>query len=385
MLIDFSGETLPLRLEQTISSVPSSTTFSFGGSYDTVSTTAWSGTVARVSDFAYKHAVAMSDDGNRVVVGDSLAPVSGKGTGRVYIYDKSGASWNETVITNPASQNGFGVSVDISGDGNTILITHNQANKLGAWIYTLDNGSWIKESNASASGATDATLLPATILTSSGFGENSAQLSEDGNTALVAAASESFNASANYGAGYVFTRSNGIWTQAARLVGDDFATYRSSGVVQYMGEWGSSLSPDGSVVALGARGDSARKGAVYIFGNSNGSWSQLQKIANPTDTSNEAFGEAVALSESGNDLIVGAPALTSNSVSQHGIAYHYVRDGSTWTLQNTIEPQTKIATTNFAARTGQISITADGSWLMIGNGWIGATYRPYVVVLEGQP
>jgi hypothetical protein len=65
--------------------------------------------------------------------------------------------------------------------------------------------------------------------------------------------------------------------------------------------------------------------------------------------------------------------------------YHYVRDGSSWTLQNTIEPETKVRLTEIAARTGQLSITADGRWLMIGNGGTASTYRPYIMVLEGTP
>jgi hypothetical protein len=387
MSVDFSGSTSPLRFVQTITSVPSSTTFTFTASTADAASTAWTGTVARESNFAYKHSIAMSSDGSRVAVGDSLSPVSGKGTGRVYVYDKVGSNWVETVVTNPASQNGFGESVAISGDGRTLLITHTQSTKLGAWVYYLDeNDSWVKQSNASSSGATDSTLLPATITAAnSNFGTHSAQLSEDGNTAMVSAHGEPFNSFAFFGATYVFTRSGGVWSQEARLVGSDFETYRSISVAQAAGEWGSSLSPDGTVVALGARGDNDRRGAVYIFQKSGGIWTESQKISNPNAFNVENFGAGVALSNQGNDLFIGIHRYSSNSIDTHGIVYHYVRDGSTWTYQGSIEPQTKVTLTEIGARTGQISVTADGQWLMIGNGGTSSTYRPYVIVLEGTP
>lgn len=387
MRVDFSGATNPLRSVKTITSVPSSTTFTFAQTLANTASTAWTGTVARESTFAYKHSIAMSSVGSRVAVGDSLSPVSGKGTGRVYVYDKVGANWNETVITNPASQNGFGVSLAISGDGRTLLITHTQSTKLGAWVYYLDeNDNWVKQSNASANGATDATLLPATITASnSNFGTHSAQLSEDGNTALVSAHGEPFNSLAFYGAAYVFTRSGGVWSQEARLVGSDFATYASANRTQFLGEWGSSLSPDGTVIALGASGDFDRRGSVYIFKKSGGTWTEAQKISNPNAVNVENFGAGVALSNQGNDLFIGIPRYSSNSINTHGIVYHYVRDGSTWTYQGSIEPQTKVNETQLGARTGQISVTTDGQWLMIGNGGTASSPRPYVIVLEGTP
>jgi hypothetical protein len=156
-------------------------------------------------------------------------------------------------------------------------------------------------------------------------------------------------------------------------------------VAQRFGEWGSSLSPDGSVVAIGAGGDNDRRGSVYIFQKDGGSWLEVQKISNPEAVNVQNYGAGVALSESGNDLIVGAPRYDFGATDTVGIVYHYVRDGSSWSLQNTIEPETKVRSTEIAARTGQISITADGRWLMIGNGGTASTYRPYIMVLEGTP
>ena len=377
----------PYSSLQTVTSVPSANSFTFTHSGADVATTPWGGTVMRRSFFATRHSLGMSNNANRIVVGDYLAPVSGKGAGKVYVYDKDGLDWNESAIDNPTAQNGFGESVAISGDGRTLLITHTQSTKLGAWVYYYDDdGNWVKQSNSSASGATDSTLLPATVTTSTAnFGTNSAQLSSDGNTALVAAHGEQFNSASFYGAAYVFTRSGGVWTQEARLVGSDFSAYRSLSVAQNFGEWGSSLSPDGSVVAIGAGGDNDRRGSVYIFQKDGGSWLEVQKISNPEAVNVQNYGAGVALSESGNDVIVGAHRYDFGATDTVGIVYHYVRDGSSWSLQNTIEPETKVRSTEIAARTGQISITADGRWLMIGNGGTASTYRPYIMVLEGTP
>ncbi|MEP0841611.1 MAG: thrombospondin type 3 repeat-containing protein, partial [Phycisphaerae bacterium] len=72
------------------------------------------------------------------------------------------------------------------------------------------------------------------------------------------------------------------------------------------------------------------KGAVYVFVNQAGSWTQEQKIQNPDPGTGPQFGYSVAID--GTTLVIGARFATVNNV-RSGAAYVYVRSGSNWTLQ----------------------------------------------------
>ncbi|WP_436929511.1 FG-GAP repeat protein [Halosimplex halobium] len=67
--------------------------------------------------------VAVSDDGETVVVGAPLAPYDGSpGPGKVYVYDLSGSSPTETVLTPTDGEDGdeFGSAVTLAGDRVTV-------------------------------------------------------------------------------------------------------------------------------------------------------------------------------------------------------------------------------------------------------------------------
>ncbi|MCI5129004.1 MAG: hypothetical protein D3907_11005 [Candidatus Electrothrix sp. AUS3] len=112
-------------------------------------------------------------------------------------------------------------------------------------------------------------------------------------------------------AAYVFTRSNGVWSQEQKLTGTGVASGD---------RFGESVSIAGDTIIIGAGADkeiAINTGAAYVFTHSNGVWNQKRKfIANDTAGSNH-FGSHVAFD--GTTAIIGAAIPDSSP----GIAYAF--------------------------------------------------------------
>ena len=132
------------------------------------------------------------------------------------------------------------------------------ANSGAVYVFTRNAGIWSQQAyvKASNTGAAD------------GFG-NSVALSADGNTLAVGASDEGSNttgiggnqadnSASDSGAVYVFTRSAGIWSQQA---------YVKASNTEANDHFGNSvaLSADGNTLAVGAAGESSN--ATGIGGN----------------------------------------------------------------------------------------------------------------------
>jgi hypothetical protein len=102
------------------------------------------------------------------------------------------------------------------------------------------------------------------------------------------------------GAAWVFTRSNGVWTQqGSKLVG--------TGAVGNAQQGRSiALSGDGNTALVGGYGDQVGVGAAWVFTRSGGVWMQQDsKLVGTGAVGNASQGISVALSGDGNTAIVG--------------------------------------------------------------------------------
>jgi Divergent InlB B-repeat domain len=106
-------------------------------------------------------------------------------------------------------------------------------------------------------------------------------------------------------AAWVYTRSNGVWTQQGMLVG--------TGAVGNAFQGRSvSLSADGNTAIVGGYGDSGTGiggiGAAWVYTRSGGVWTQQgNKLVGTGAVGNAYQGISVALSADGNTAIVGGP------------------------------------------------------------------------------
>jgi len=130
----------------------------------------------------------------------------------------------------------------------------------------------------------------------------------------VGARSHEVGSNAYQGAAYIYTYANGTWTQTAELTASDGAAD------DYFG--GSvSLSGNTALVgALGREvGSNAFQGAAYIYTDSNGTWTQTAELTASDGAAWDSFGGSVSLS--GNTALVGASGHEVGSNAQQGAAY----------------------------------------------------------------
>ncbi len=215
--------------------------------------------------------VALSGDGNTALIG---GPMDAGGAGAVWVFARSNGVWTQQ----GAKLSGGGNSAALSRDGNTAIFAKHPDLGGGALVFTRNNvGQWSQEGTVGA-GSTVA-------------------LSDDGNTALVGTPGDNNST----GAAWVFTRSGGVWTQGAKLVG--------SGPVG-PGAQGSSvaLSGDGNIALIGGPSENGNTGAAWVFTRSSGSWSQQGgKLVGTGGVGSSSQGQSVALSGDGSTAFIGGP------------------------------------------------------------------------------
>lgn len=237
-------------------------------------------------------AIDISGDGTTMIVG---APVDNSAIGAAWIYIKQGHNWvQQGLKITPKSYIGaprFGYSVSLSYDGNIAVIgacTDN--NGIGAaYVFTRENGIWTQQQKLVPTGAIGKADIGASVT-----------ISADGNT--IAIGGETDN---NYiGAVWVFTKSNGMWSQqGAKLVGNGFIGFSQQGI-------SISISADGNTIVEGGSHDNSSVGAVWVFGRNNGVWSQQGSKLIGSGANMLLFGdgqgESVAVSGDGSTIIEGS-------------------------------------------------------------------------------
>jgi len=182
-------------------------------------------------------------------------------------------------------------------------------------------------------------------------------LSGDGNTAVVGGSGDNFGV----GATWIFTRSNGVWTQqGAKLVGTGVVPGIEGGASQ-----GNSvaLSGDGNTAIVGGPFDNSLVGATWIFTRSNGVWTQQgAKLVGIGTVDSAAQGMSVALSIDGNTAIVGGPYDNGTT----GAAWIFIRDGSIWTQQGAKLIPAGAEKNTFFGYVYSVSISGDGNRAIVG-------------------
>ncbi len=321
---------------------------------------------------------ARDEDSAATDIGGDQADNSAASAGAVYVFTRSGGVWGQQAYvkaSNTGAGDAFGIAVSLSADGSTLAVgardedsaaigiggdqADNAASNAGAvYVFSRTGTTWsqqayIKASNAAASDqfGTGVTLSSdASTLAVGATGEDSAATGIDGNQAD--------NSVSNAGAVYVFTRSGTAWTQQAYVKQSNTGASSSFGGFEAI-----SLSNDGSVMAVGAStersaatgidGDQTDTsipgaGAVYVFERTGTTWSQRTYVKSSNTGLGDIFGRAVALSDDGSTLAVGAPNEDSattgfngdqadNSTTDSGAVYVFERTGTTWVQRGYIK------------------------------------------------
>jgi hypothetical protein len=233
-------------------------------------------------------AVALS--GETAVLGAPGDTPIGTGSGSAYVFVRSEGVWTQQAkltASDAAMGDQFGQSAAISGD--TIIISAPMDDSLGgnsgsAYVFTRNGGTWTGQAKLTGSG----------LAMNGMFGWS---VTIDGDTAAIGALGDTINGS-NSGAAYVFTRTDGVWTEQVNLTASD-------GTADH--NFGRSVALSGATLAVGAPGNAdkgANTGAAYVFTSSDGVWTEQAKITASDASTADNFGWSVSIS--GETLAAGA-------------------------------------------------------------------------------
>jgi hypothetical protein len=315
--------------------------------------------------------VALSRDGNTAMVSGSEQSGNIRA---VWVFVRSGSTWSQqgpkltpTGVTGPVS--GFGTSVALSGDGNTALVggVGDNSNTGAAWVFVRSGTSWSQQGPK---------LAPSDEAPSGfGFFGQSVALSDNGNTALIGGREDNIGV----GAAWVFVRSAGAWSQQGpKLTPND-----ENGPAQ-VGS-GVSLSGDGNTALVGGPDDSGGVGAAWVFVRSAGMWSQQgTKLTASDGIGTPGFGSSVGLSEDGNRAVIAGPFDNSNNGGGPGAAWVFTRSAGAWSQQGSkLTPNDETGNGEFG---NSVAMSGDGATAVVGapldNNFNGAAW---VFVSPGPP
>ncbi|MBK8171582.1 MAG: hypothetical protein IPK60_14710 [Sandaracinaceae bacterium] len=254
-------------------------------------------------------------------------------SGAVYVFIRTGDTWTQEAYikaSNTQASDNFGHGVALSADGNTLVVgapgedsnatgingnqANNSANVAGAlYAFTRTAGVWTQQAYIKASNAGMGDLLGYTLA-----------LADDGNTLVATTITEDSdglgvgavqgnNFDNESGAAYVFVRSAGVWSQQV-YIKDSMPTW-------YFG-LSVALAADGNTLAVGAWG-LAVPSDISVFVRSGTVWSEEFHYIEPDSDASVGFG--VGLSADGNRLsylLLAGPVRTVEG---------FTRSGTMWT------------------------------------------------------
>ncbi len=167
------------------------------------------------------YSVSISSDGNTVIVGAYLDDnEKGIDAGCAYIFNRSNGVWVQEaklLASDGAAGDRFGSSVDISGDGNTVIVGAYANSDVGtesgsAYIFVRNETTWSEQ----------AKLLASDVANGDRFG-SSVDISGDGNTAVISSIFDD-DMGSNSGVVFIFSRTNNTWTQETKILSNDIAS-----------------------------------------------------------------------------------------------------------------------------------------------------------------
>ncbi|HOD05658.1 MAG TPA: hypothetical protein PKH92_11505, partial [Anaerolineaceae bacterium] len=273
-------------------------------------------------------------------------------------------TWQKVIAPDGTSKDGFGHSAAISDDGSTAIvgsyyiefgITY-PIGPGGVYIFTNDAGTWVLQQKLPTPDMPDSDLF--------GF---SVALSADGNTALVGAQGGTGPVDTQVpGAAYIFTRSEGVWSQQAMLTASDRQVGDHFGVSV-------ALSDSGDTALIGAYvddvGANTNQGSAYVYQRSGTTWTEQAHLTSTDAAAGDYFGRSVALSADGSMALIGADMKTIGANTAQGAAYIFTRASTTWSQQTRL---TDINGGGYEWFGVGAALSADGQTALVGADGTGA-------------
>jgi hypothetical protein len=171
-------------------------------------------------------------------------------------------------------------------------------------VYLFDgNGStWTQSATLTSGADVDADQFGSEVV-----------LTSDGSTALIADP-----AADTPGGGYVFTATDGTWTQQATLTAPDGEQYESGNLT-------AAIAGNGTIALIGDESRSSSngpaEGVVDVFHGTDGGWHHESRITASDGEAGDVFGSAMTVSDSGVTTLIGAPSDDNSNGFDSGSTY----------------------------------------------------------------
>ncbi|MGI9455354.1 MAG: hypothetical protein ACR2NU_02265 [Aeoliella sp.] len=240
----------------------------------------------------------------------------------------------------------FGCSVSVSGSTAIVGASHfgNTGGKVAgaAHVFVQRDGNWIAQQELIASDA-------------AADGRFGVSVAVDGDSAIIGAYNDSFGGGRSIGSAYIFTRTDGVWTEQQKLTASNSAGYDRFGL---------SVSLSGNTALIGSHADDDRgrnSGSAYIFTRVNGVWTEQKKLTASDGAKGDQFGHSVSIS--GNTAVVGA-MLNDDKIGRGidcGSVYVFTRSGNIWSEQKKLTASDGAAYDKFGR-----SVSVSGDTLIVG-------------------
>ena len=244
--------------------------------------------------------VGISADGNRVVIGSRDHRSQGLSTGQVRIFGWNGSDWVKlgSDINGEALGDEFGGAVEISADGNTVVIGAQFADPVSNGngeisIYEFNGTDWIPKGDD----------IPGQ-LGNGNFGISVA-ISADGNT-IIAGEWKFSLGSDIVGRARIFSWNGTSWVQKGNNI-DGTAANDQAGLRVAINNSGNIIAVKGQ---LGASGANNLGGNTRIFQFNGTDWVQLGQTIFGQQGDNSGFG--LDFSTSGDTISIGFPTSDTN-------------------------------------------------------------------------
>jgi hypothetical protein len=286
----------------------------------------------------YGLAVAMSADGNRIIVGCSPSTNTSE-KGKLFIYDFDGTTWVlHSSITASSGGAAFGYCLKCSDDGKTIITKLNGSVTQGyIYVYNDTTSTWTSKATATIGTGNDTSI----------------EVSADGLTCVFSNFQLDNGTTLGAGGVYIYTRPAGsyTWTLTTTLKpGGVTALYAGFG-------FGFALSRDGAYLLIAGTGNQ-----LALYKNVSGVWTlKFNKAYTATDipVGIRALGWSIALDESGFRGVIGDPTEPTN----FGTVTGFIIQNDAIVLTETVATNTfqnpDVAVTWYSFN--NLRISADGS------------------------
>lgn len=278
-------------------------------------------------EFGYSVAV----HGTTAMIGAQQAKIDGNDSqGAVYVFEKSNGVWTRTqklVANDGQTYDTFGHAIVFNGNTAFIgaygALVNDNFSQGAVYVFTLAGGTWTQTQKITAD---DGQMFD-------NFGYS---LALSGTTAIIGADGARVGSNDFQGAAYVYDGSTGTWTPTQKLTASDGGI---GDIFAY------SIAFEGTKAMIGAYAANGYQGAVYVYGKTNGTWAETQKLVASDGGPNTYFGYATALS--GSTFLVGAWGANPGGNDTQGSAYVFTESNGNWTQTQVIGASDGVAGIKF--------------------------------------